>query len=444
MRKLPQRRAKIKVLVTNLSYLDHNYGAQGIALPFIDQLNKYFDAEFTFVLSGEYLAEQPEKEFLEQQRLGAIARPATVVILAKCNFLFSIAYRFLSLIKKFRVGKILREKEYAEFLKVFKDHDVIVDLSGIEFIGGVPWKQKYSEYVTNISMQCLASKQGKLYLKYTKSYGPVDDRIFQFLVKRSLAKLPFLLIRGEHNLTEMQKLKIGVPLYSSPDISLVLDPESRKWALDYVRSLGMDPQKKIVGLSPSAVIANMGKEAGASCGDSHLQLCQKIIKLYKKKDQQILLLPHSIQDGKDRKTCDLALARELYKALPDKQNIFLPEEMHLTYRQTRAIIGLMDFYITGRYHSVASALFMAVPIISLSWHIKYRDIMSLFLDDFPIVDCRSTSVSSAISLIEEYYQQRDWFEPVKVAQRRKTVSQEIDKSIKLIVEQIDKFLDKGH
>jgi len=118
----------------------------------------------------------------------------------------------------------------------------------------------------------------------------------------------------------------------------------------------------------------------------------------------------------------------------------LIEDMNLTYKQLRAIIGLMDFYVAGRYHSVASALFMGVPVVSLSWHIKYRDLMTLFLNEPPLVDCEKTTVDNAMSLIEKYYRRRDWFDAAKVAQRKAEVSREVKKSIELIVDQINKFL----
>lgn len=289
-------------------------------------------------------------------------------------------------------------------------------------------------------MQIVAEKYNKLYLKYTKSYGPFYGYLFRFLVKRSLNKLPFLLIRGNYNLKEIEKLKLSIPLYSFPDASLVLEPESREWAEDYIKKLGLDPCKKIIGLSPSSVIASIEERTGSSCGKLHLNLCQKIIDLYKKENQQILLFPHSIDDGKNEKDCDLALTRKFYNSLSDKKNIFLIEDMNLTYKQARAIIGLMDFYVTGRYHSVASALFMGVPVVSLSWHIKYKDIMSLFLDNPPIINCRDISVENALSLIKKHYYDRKWFDKEEILKKREEVSRDINKSIKLIADEVKKSL----
>jgi len=45
---------KVKILFTNLTYLNHNYGAQGIAFPLIEKLDEHFDGEYTFVLPERY------------------------------------------------------------------------------------------------------------------------------------------------------------------------------------------------------------------------------------------------------------------------------------------------------------------------------------------------------------------------------------------------------
>lgn len=427
---------KVKVFLTNLSYLNHNYGAQGIAFPFIDKLNQYFDADYTFALPK---MSQSEKEFLASNGFYGVDMPSSSLIVAKCNQFFNILYSVIYLFKKKKLPNTKIQKNYLEFLKVVKTQDVFIDLSGIEFIGNVSFKRKYLNYLSEISMQLLAEKYNKLYLKYTKSYGPFPGKTYKFFVKRSFKKLPFLLVRGEKNLKQIRKLNLQIPLYSFPDISLSLQPESQEWALNYISNLGINPQKKIVGLSLSAVIASM-KTNNSSCGDNHLKLGEEIVNLYKENYDQIILLPHSIGDGKDINSCDLALLRNFYNKLQNKENIFLIDDTNLTYKQTRAIIGLMDFYITGRYHSVASALFMAVPVISLSWHIKYRDIMSLFLDELPIIDCRKASIQDAMFLIKKYYYDRSWFDKEKVLEKKEKINQEIKESIKLVVDEIQKFV----
>jgi polysaccharide pyruvyl transferase WcaK-like protein len=102
----------------------------------------------------------------------------------------------------------------------------------------------------------------------------------------------------------------------------------------------------------------------------------------------------------------------------------------------------MDFYLTGRYHSVSSALYMAVPVVSLSWHVKYEDIMSLFFEGPPVINCRKKSVEESFSIIKKYYFNRSWFNREKILGEREKVLKKIDRSIYLLVRQIEKYYEQ--
>lgn len=431
-------RKKIKFLFTDLTYLNHNYGAQGIAFPLMKQLNEYFDTEYTFVLPERYYKD--DLSFSKKYNFSITTSPKPLIVLAKCHFYIYLLYNFARLLKGKRMITKREQEQYFALVEKVKESDVIIDLSGIEFIGNVSLKRRYLNCLGTISIQCLAEKYNKLYLKHTKSYGPFSDKIYNSLVRRQLNKLPFIFVRGKNNLEEIKKIHLKVPLYSFPDVSLFLEPESKEWALNYITKIGINPSKTIAGISPSAVIANIRtKNNSSSCGFDHIRLCKKIIKFYQSNYQQILLIPHSVGDGKDIRSCDLALSKKLYDELENKKNIFMIPDTELTYQQVRAIIGLLDFYVTSRYHSVSSALSMAVPVVSLSWHIKYEDIMSLFLDDFLTVNCRITDVNKALLLIKKYYYDREWFNKKEVFKKKRMVIQQIDRSINILADEIRKY-----
>jgi polysaccharide pyruvyl transferase WcaK-like protein len=424
---------KIKVLFTDLLYLNHNYGAQGLSFPMMEKLSNRFNAEYTFVLPQGY----PENQapFSEKYTFNVIIAPRLFVILGKLHFPIHLFYR---LIKRKTLPND-EKRRYSVLVDALRESDVVIDLSGIEFIGNVPLKKRYSSYIFTMSMQWLAEKHGKLYLKYTKSYGPfpAKDVVYRFLVKRCLNRLPFLFVRGKNNLDEVKKLNVDVPLYSFPDISLSLEAENRQWALNYVDKLGVDTTKKLVGLSPSAVIARMKTtDPKSSCGDNHLKLFKELVEFYRANNQQVLLIPHSVVDGKDLVYCDLAIARKIYGETKDKTGVFLIDDMNLTYDQMRAIIGLLDFYVTGRYHSISSALFMAVPTVALSWHMKYKDMLYLFVEDFRVIDCKKNSVERSIALIKESYFNRQWFDKERVLERKKEIGEEINESVNILANEI--------
>lgn len=430
---------KIKVLFTDLLYLNHNYGTQGLAFSMMEKLSNQFDAEYTFVLSQGY----PEENysFPEKYTFNVIIAPRLFVILGKLRSPIRLLYLFVK--RRTSLPKD-EERRLSILINALKESDVVIDLSGIEFIGNFPLRKRYSDYLRITSMQWLAEKYKKLYLKYTKSYGPFPDkdRLYRFLVKRCLNRLPFIFVRGETNLNEVKKLNLHAPLYSFPEISLSLEAESRRWALNYVRKLGVDTSNSLVGLSPSAAIGRIStKNNRSSCGDNQVRLFKEIIKFYRSNNQQVLLIPHSVVDGKDLKYCDLAVSRKIYGEISNKKNVFLIEDMDLTYGQVRAIIGLLEFYVTGRYHSVSSALFMAVPTVVLSWHTKYKDILSLFSENFSIIDCRTNGVKNSLAIIKESYCNRQWFDREKLLEKKKEVGREINESMNILAAEIERNLN---
>lgn len=427
---------RLKILFTGLSYLNRNYGAQGIAFPLMEKIRKHFDAEYTFALPEKYY--EDNLPFSRKHRFNLIPNPKGGVFFER-GWTY-LLYFFLCLFGK--KLSLLREekKKFTGLVQKLKESNVVIDLSGIEFVGSLGFKRKWLDYLFAVYMQHLAEKYNKLYLKYTKSYGPFLGKIYRFFVRRELNKLPFVFVRGEGNLEEVKRLNLKVPVYSFPDISIILEPEKREWAIKYLSSLGLDSSKPITGISPSSAIASihiLGKNS--SCGPEHIRLSREIIKFYSLKNQQVLIIPHSVREGKDPRTCDLALSKIIYAGLEKKKNVFLIDDLNLTYKQVRAIIGLLDFYITGRYHSVTSALSMGIPVVSLSWHRKYKDLMSLFLEDFLVIDCRATSVENSLSLIERYYHNRQWFKKREVLKRKREVAREIEKSLDILVEEIKKF-----
>ena len=429
---------KIKVLFTDLAYLEKNYGSQAIAFSFMEKFSEYFDAEYCFVLPENYYKDN--LSFAKRHNFTIVASPNPMIVLSECSLLFYVLYGLAKFLIRGKKPVTKREKkQYISLVEQLKKSDVVIDLSGIEFIGNVNLRRRYANYINFVYMQRLSRKYHKPYFKYTKSYGPFPHRLHKSLAKKQLNKVPFVFVRGEKNLEEIKKLKLKNPVYSFPDISISMNPGNKSWAEGHLSRLGINISKPIIGLSPSTVIAETKTDSiNSSCDQNHIELCKQIIKFFQSKNQQILLIPHSIDDGEDISCCDLALSKKIYSELQNKKNVFLLPDMLLTYKQVRAIIGLLNFYITGRYHGLSSALSMNIPVIALSWHIKYKDMMSLFLDDFLSIDCRTSGVQGSLSLIEKYYKKRDWFNEDKVKERKKKVLKKINESMEILVKSIKK------
>ena len=405
----------MKILLTDLSYFYHNYGAQGILLPFIEKILESLDVEITVTVSNPIYYEQ-DKQFAADHDFKLSLKP-------RINFSTFLKLKDLQKLKKYH--------------KLINEHDVIIDLSGIEFIGNLPKLIMWKDLINTLYTQKIARKFKKKYYKFTKSYGPFQNKLYTKIIRKNFNRLTFLQVRGKQNMDSVNRLDLDIPVYSFPDVSLALKPTDKEWAHNYLANLIPDANN-IFGISPSVIIRNISNILNKTCGEDHVELCKQIISKYSNSHQPVLLIPHSIGNGKNLNTCDLALARKLYTEIPKKENLYILDDINLTYQQTRAIIGQLSFYVTSRYHSLASALKMRIPTISLSWHIKYKDIMNLYLDKFLTIDCRKTNITNAMQLVDEYYKNRDWFSKDLLQKRQTKIEKEIENSIKMIVEDINR------
>ncbi|MBT3168951.1 MAG: polysaccharide pyruvyl transferase family protein [Candidatus Cloacimonetes bacterium] len=404
----------MKILITDLAYFHHNYGAQALLLPLIEKIRNRIDAEISITISDtKYIRE--DKIFAKKNNLKLFIKPRL-----KSSTLFSL-------------NDWIQLKKYNNLIK---QNDVIIDLAGIEFIGNLPKTTKWKELLNVIFTQKLAEKYDKIYLKYTKSYGPFIGKFYRRIIKSHFNKLPFLMVRGEENLKNLEQMNLKTLLYSFPDISIGLNAESKTWAKKYLEKMLL--KGKIVGISPSVVIRNIKQNSRQNCsGKNHKILSKMIIKQLIDKGNSVLIIPHSIGDGKDLTNCDLAFAKEIYAEI-ENDKLFILNDTSLAYKEVRAIIGQLDFYITGRYHSLVSALTIKIPVIALSWHTKYNDIMSLFHKKYLAINCRKKSIDDAFAEIDEFYQNRNWFDENYSVKMHKKLIAEIDKSIHLLFTEIEK------
>ncbi len=415
---------KMQIVITDVYDLKNNYGVQGLVLPLIDKIReKVPHAEFIMPVQSAYF-NTPNIEFAGE-------RGIRLVSYWKYSFVFELVHFFLKLGGFLREGSAL--SGYRALVASIRGAGMVIDVAGIEFIGNSGLKKKWGELLFCRMFQKLAGRYNKPYFKYTKSYGPFEGFLFRAAAKKLLGELPFIFVRGRNNLESMQKLDLKTPLHLFPDVSLVLEPAPAEWAERHLGSLGMDVSKPVTGISPSRVLSRIDSGGGANItGRNHRELCKRMIREYSDKGLQVLVIPHAI-DRIDKNKCDRELAKELLEETGHPEGVFLAGD-GLSYSEARALTGKLSYYITGRYHSVASALYMGTPVVSLAWHVKYADIMSEFLESCPVIDSRNTSIDEALGLIEKYRDDLSWFDREKVKENKERIGREIERSIQMILE----------
>ncbi|HHV81319.1 TPA: hypothetical protein GXX44_06495, partial [bacterium] len=128
---------KIRILFTNLMYLNQNYGAQAIGLTMMKKLSQFINAEYVFTVLNKYY----EKDISFSKEYGFSVIPVTTegTLLERSFYLGNILYMLIKLLRNKRIAFIPKEHKdlYLKLLEEVKRSDVVIDLSGIEYVGDI-------------------------------------------------------------------------------------------------------------------------------------------------------------------------------------------------------------------------------------------------------------------------------------------------------------------
>jgi polysaccharide pyruvyl transferase WcaK-like protein len=114
---------------------------------------------------------------------------------------------------------------------------------------------------------------------------------------------------------------------------------------------------------------------------------------------KILLIPNEY--GSDVKVNDKHVARKIFESAGSK-DIEIVDVDSLTPNQVKAVIAACDVMVCARYHSVVASLSSEVPLLVLSWHHKYREVMKLFELEEYVVEKESGGGSVVRNFFQVY------------------------------------------
>jgi polysaccharide pyruvyl transferase WcaK-like protein len=133
----------------------------------------------------------------------------------------------------------------------------------------------------------------------------------------------------------------------------------------------------IIGFTP---YNQLNKEIGI---DSVKQLIQiyvgQLTELYSRQDNfSFILLPHDFRDASD-KVSDIVLAEGILNNLPPEiksHSIKVPTPC--TAADIKAIVGNLDFVLSGKFHLAIACLGQATPVAGITYQDKFEGLFKLF------------------------------------------------------------------
>lgn len=375
------------ILVTGLCF-SRNRGGPAMALSFMEQIKRHLSAKFIFAVDAMYL--ELEKTWASHYGVEVVPRDTILLRLTTDIALLRLGRQLIRRLLG-RTTSVTDNTSFwnwvhEKYQEAFDKADCVIDLNGITFVGDGTrsWLDSFVECTPSI----YAKKHNNPFFRFIQSYGPFKDWRVRLLAKLDLTRLPCVMARGRLAANYCRTVAGNVPVYTLPDVAIILQPAKETWLRNYLSLFNLQPGGYIV-LSPSAVIASMPTKNNSSIGSKHISVFANIASHYLSLGKTILFVPHMtspIKNHCDRVVCE-KVVQILEKDSTNKNCCYIIND-ELDCREFKALIGNAQLAIVSRYHALVAALSTGVPVVTVGWNDKYQDLLDFYESAEFAVDAR--------------------------------------------------------
>ena len=259
---------------------------------------------------------------------------------------------------KINLKYLLRSK----FIQAFQEADLVLDLSGISY-----YRQKAIKVFESSKWSIVPLLLGKKYVKFIQSIGPFESFFNKLIAKLVLRNIQVIMPRG--NISENALIDLKVPkdqIFLFPDSSYILESEEVPDLKN--EFLKFKQNKRVIGLSASVVCQRFSKEYIPEMS----KFINMILDTYA--EFKIAFILHT--DTTHLKSGDYKVNTEIMNNIKYKDRVILIETDKSDAKQIKYLIGMCDFFIGSRFHSLMASVSMKVPSLCIGWHYKYYELMN--------------------------------------------------------------------
>ena len=295
--------------------------------------------------------------------------PGTPFRLLFVTLPLSILYRCFSRLKIFH---LLFSKD--RVINAIEKVDLILDIGGITFSDG---REIYLPF--NIITVLPALILQKPVIKLAQAMGPFNGRINKVCARFILSRMTRIYARGKSTMTYLKQLGttnavMAADLAFSMPHYKIDDAKAKKYQITNNR--------KTIGIAPSSVVYKYCRSKSIDYVGIMTRFCDELMK---RRQHNIILIPHSIRLNTDRlKNNDLPVIRKIADSMKSVERpVIISEE--LSSNEIRAVTMNCDYFFASRFHSMVSALSLEVPVMVCAWGHKYSEVLQQFgLESFAI------------------------------------------------------------
>lgn len=250
-----------------------------------------------------------------------------------------------------------------------------------------------------------AAASGNRVILMPQSWGPLNDPVVRDYVGRLVRMADLVFARERESLAYLGDLP-GVDagrVLLAADIALRFRGEPPESGQALLAAVGLTHgERPLVGITPNMRIVE--RTAGAGSDNAYFRGLVTLGRWFlDQTDAGLVLIPHEYSTGRPN---DPELCNDLGAALSAPGRVACLTG-HESAAGIKSLIGLLDFVVASRYHSLVAAISMRTPVAVIGWSHKYDELMQRAgLADW-VLDPARRPDAVAEELVLEAWRQRE-------------------------------------
>jgi polysaccharide pyruvyl transferase WcaK-like protein len=282
----------------------------------------------------------------------------------------------------------------------FCTSDIIIDISGFASGDKFSWRTEASRW----QMFRLAKLAGNKIIFMPQSWGPFSHPLSRFFTKKIIADADVVFAREKKSYEYLKSLE-GIDLnkiFSSPDIAFQFRGGLPEDGHRVLQRAGLAAKNcPLIGITPNMQIYK--RTTGVGPGNGYFKLLTEVIRYFlQATNAMIVLIPHEFSWFRKN---DPELCQELKSVFPDDSRVISLAGTE-TAKEVKSVIGLLDFLVASRYHSLIAALSLRIPVVVIGWAHKYDDVMEKIELGQWVIDFTKPAQGDVVDLIARAWNER--------------------------------------
>lgn len=299
------------------------------------------------------------------------------------------------------VDPVALNRARGDLINAYRCSDAVIDIrgfSGSDEFGPRPAIDRYRGYE-------LAAAAGNRIILMPQSWGPFQNPVVRDYVGRLLRLADLAFARERESLAHLGDLA-GVDtsrVVLAPDIAFHFRGDPPEAGRARLAELGLRAGgRPLVGITPNMRIVE--RTAGSGTDNAYFRGLVNLGRWFiDHTDASLVLIPHEHTPGRAN---DPELCASVAGAIgaPDRIARLTGLESAATIK---SVIGLLDFVVASRYHSLVAAISTRTPVAVIGWSHKYDELMQRAgLGDW-VTDPARRPGTAVEDLLVEAWRQRD-------------------------------------